>query len=245
MTIYIAICDNNIADRKQLERLLSREKDDRLKKSSDVLYIDSFGSEDALMSTPIKYDIFFVDMTEGSSNGMEIAKKLRSRGVGAPVVLCESTINYRSYVNAPEDIIYIEKPINAGQVSHLTDVALEWAKKKPPLIEVRCQNTTRFIRHDELVMAMPIEKFVTRLALSSGEYVDMADSISSLEKQCRTFGCYIKCRKVLVNITHIRGAEDNSFILSNGDTVTYSVFQRKKIINIMARNMRNLSIHQG
>lgn len=245
MTIYIAICDNNIADRKQLERLLSREKDARLAKNYDVLYIDSYGSEEALMSTPIKYDIFFVDMTEGASNGMEIAKKLRQRGVGAPIVLCESTINYSSYVNAPEDIIYIEKPVNAGQVSHLTDVAFEWSKKKPPLIEVRCQSTTRFIRYDELVMATPVDKFVTRLALSNGEYVDMADSISSLYKQCASFRCFIKCRKNLVNITHIRNAEDNGFILSNGDTVTYSVFQRKKILNIMAQNMKNLSIRQG
>ncbi len=245
MTIYIAICDNNIADRKQLERLLSREKDARLAKNCDVLYIDSFGSEDALMSTPIKYDIFFIDMTEGGANGMEIAKKLRLRGVGAPIVLCQSTINYSSYVNAPEEIIYIEKPINAGQVSHLTDVALEWARKKPPLIEVRCQNTTRFIRHDELVMASPVEKFVTKLALSNGEYIDMADSISSLEKQCSSFGCFIKCRRYLVNIAHIRSAEDNGFILSNGDTVTYSVFQRKMIINTMAQNMKNLKTHQG
>jgi hypothetical protein len=45
MTIYIAVCDNNIADRKQLERLLEREKDKRLMENYDVLYIDSFWSE--------------------------------------------------------------------------------------------------------------------------------------------------------------------------------------------------------
>ncbi len=58
MTIYLAICDNNIADRKQLERLLEREKDRRLRENNDVLYIDSFGSEEALLATPVKYDIF-------------------------------------------------------------------------------------------------------------------------------------------------------------------------------------------
>ncbi len=244
MTIYLAICDNNIADRKQLERLLERQKDARLRENYDVLYIDSFGSEEALMATPVKYDIFFIDVTEGASTGMEIAKKLRNRGIGAPIVLCESTINYSSYVNAPDNIIYIEKPINKGQTSHLVDVALEWAKRKIPLVEARCQNETRFYKHTELIRAIPLERFVTRLCLDNGEYLDISDSISSLEKQCRTYGCFVRCRKDLVNVFHITAATPNGFKLSNGDTVTYSVFQRRNIINTMAGNMRKLNRDQ-
>ncbi len=243
MTIYLAICDNNAADRKQLERLLSREKDKRLADNYDVMYIDSFGSEEALMSTPIKYDIFFVDITEGATNGMEIAKKLRARGITAPIVLCESTINYTSYVNAPDDIIYIEKPIKAGQVSHLTDVALEWARRKTPLIEARCQKETRFIKYDELVRAYPLDSFLTRLCLASDEYIDISDSISSFAKQLRTYGCFVMCKKDLVNIYHIRSSTDKGFRLSNGDIVSYSFGQRRMIIKTMADNMQYLRVH--
>lgn len=238
MTIYLAICDNNIADRKQLERLLEREKDRRLSENYDVLYIDSFGSEDALMTTPVKYDIFFIDITEGADNGMEIAKKLRQRGINAPIVLCESTINYTSYVNAPEEIIFIEKPLSKGQVSHLVDVAMEWSKRKTPLLEIRCQKETRFIRHDELVRAYPLDKFLTRLCLSDGEYIEMTDSVTSLARQCDTFGCFIRCRKDIVNIRHIVSASGNGFRLSNGDTVSYSLLQKDDIIRTMALNMR-------
>ncbi len=243
MTIYLAICDNNIADRKQLERLLSREKDKRLKDNYDVLYIDSFGSEEALMATPIKYDIFFVDVTEGAANGMEIAKKLRQRGIIAPIVLCQSTINYSSYVNAPEEIIYIEKPINAGQISHLTDVALEWAKRKTPLIEARCQKETRFIKHDELVRAIPLDKFLTRLCLSDGDYLDVTDSISSVARQCESYGCFIKCRKDLVNVHHIESVSAGGFRLSNGDIVRYYFTQKNAIIRTMACNLRSSERH--
>ena len=113
MTAYIAICGDNAADRKHLER---REKDSRLATSYDVLYIDSFGSEEALLATPIKYDIFLVDLAEGSDSALNVAIKLRSRGIDAPVALFSSALNYDPYVNAPEDIIYIEKPVNKEQL---------------------------------------------------------------------------------------------------------------------------------
>ncbi len=243
MTVYIAICDNNIADRKQLERLLEREKDKRLSDSLDVLYIDSFGSEEALMATPVKYDIFFIDFTEGADNGMEIAKNLRHKGINAPIVLCESTISYTSYVNAPEDLVFIEKPLNKGQVSHLVDVALDWASRKTPLVEIKCATETRFIRYDELIRAIPVEKFAARLALSDGSFVDMSDSVEELERQCKVYGCFIRCKKDLVNIYHITHTEGSGFRLSNEDLVTYHPWQKKKIISTMADNMRYLKTH--
>ena len=195
------------------------------------------------MATPVKYDIFFMDITEGADNGMEIAKKLRQKGIIAPIVLCESTISYTSYVNAPEDLIYIEKPINKGQVSHLVDVALDWTSRRTPLVEIKCQSETRFIKYDELIRAIPLDKFYARLCLAGGEFLDMTDSVDALERQCSTYGCYIRCKKDLVNIRHIENATANGFRLSNGDIVTYSVRQRKKIIQTMADNLHHLRDH--
>ncbi len=243
MTVYIAICDTNIADRKQLERLLEREKDKRLHEKNDVLYIDSFGSEEALLTTPVKYDMFFIDITEGADNGMETAKRLRNRGITAPIVLCESTISYSSYVNAPEELIFIEKPVNPGQVSHLTDVALDWAGRKTPLVEIRCQKKTHFIRYDELVRAIPTDRFAARICLSNGDFLDMADSVDNLERQCRTYGCFIRCKKDLVNIYHIMHTEGNGFRLTNGDIVSYTLRQRHTILRVMADNLRYLQVH--
>ena len=59
--MHIAICDDNIADRKQTERLLSRESDRRAK-SDSVLYVDSFGKQESVLAAPMIYDMFFIDM---------------------------------------------------------------------------------------------------------------------------------------------------------------------------------------
>ena len=61
--MHLAICDDHIADRKQMERLLGRESDRRLN-TTGVLYVDSFGNRDAILTTPMIYDGLFIDMTE-------------------------------------------------------------------------------------------------------------------------------------------------------------------------------------
>ena len=53
--LHIAICDDNIADRKQLERLLKRESDKRAAVSG-IVYTDSFGNAVARLANPMQYD---------------------------------------------------------------------------------------------------------------------------------------------------------------------------------------------
>ncbi len=243
MTVYLAICDTNIADRKQLERLLTREKDRRLAENGDVLYIESFGSEEALLATPVKYDMFFADLTDENTNGMDTAKKLRLSGITAPVVLCSSSVDYRSYGNTPDNIICIDKPVNAGQISHLVDVATQFSGSKIRPLEVRCQKETYFIKPEELIKAVPIDSFLTRLSLTDGRIIDMSDSIDSFYKQCRLHGCFIRCKKDIVNICHITSAAKNGFTLSNGDSVHYGILQKNEILGIMSQNMRFLQSH--
>ena len=49
--MHVAICDDNVADRKHLERLLSRESDKRAG-TTNILYIDSYGDKDYFLKKP-------------------------------------------------------------------------------------------------------------------------------------------------------------------------------------------------
>ena len=60
--MHLAICDDHMADRKQMERLLGRESDRRLN-TTGVLYVDSFGRKDSILVTPMIYDAIFMDKT--------------------------------------------------------------------------------------------------------------------------------------------------------------------------------------
>ena len=54
--MHIAICDDNIADRKHLERLLSRESDKRMG-TPNLLYVDSYGDREHFLFHPLMYDM--------------------------------------------------------------------------------------------------------------------------------------------------------------------------------------------
>lgn len=233
MTIYLAVCDDNIADRKQLERLLEREKDTRLHRDNDVIYIDSFGNKDALISTPVKYDMFIMDVTSGSENAMDIAKELRAGGIPAPIVLMSSSVDYTSFVNAPKDIVFINKPVSSGQVEHLIDVAKGWAAKKPILMEIRGSHETIFIPHEDLIRAIPRKTHV-EVALTEGRYIEVPGTMNDFLRYASSYNCFLMCKKVLVNMHQIVGCKDNAMVMSNGESFSYSIFQAKRLVAALA-----------
>ena len=67
--MHIAVCDDNIADRKQMERLLGRASDRRLH-TTGVLYIDSYGNVEAALRPPMLYDAFFLAIANSPGKGL-------------------------------------------------------------------------------------------------------------------------------------------------------------------------------
>ena len=115
--MHIAVCDDNVADRKQLERLLGRESDKR-KHDTGVFFTDSFGQSSVLARNPMPYDLFFIDLTEDNPDGLSFALSLCKAGVSAPIVLCSSKTDYRAAAenlpNLPENLLYINRVAKSG-----------------------------------------------------------------------------------------------------------------------------------
>lgn len=229
MTIYVAICDDNIADRKQTERLLNREKDSRLNTNGDVIYIESFGSSDALYKTPVKYDLFIIDVTSQNAHGMDIAKTLRSRGILAPIVLLSSQIDYKSFSNEPERIIHIEKPINKGQISHVIDTAFDWNSKKPKLIEIRGKNDTLFLKHQDIVRFAQKSNYV-EVSISNGTYIEVPDTLKRFSHEISGYNCFIPCKNAIISIHHIVGLDGHAVTLSNNERYELNMCKIRKIL---------------
>lgn len=249
MALYIAICDDHIADRKQLERLLEREKDNCLK-SNLVLYIDSFGSSEALLNARIRYGLLLIDVTNGldapvehTVNGMDIAKQLRSMGMNAPIALCSSSIDYTAYGNPPPNhVIYLTKPVSQGQLSHLIDVAIEQQKSQEPLIEIRGQKDTCNVTQTEIIYA--VENInMTEVVMTNSRNFKMLGKLNTLIRQLSDPSAFAYCGKdCMINFAHVAEMQKNAFVMDNKDVLHFSFIQRhtlkKALIQYQLRRNR-------
>ena len=107
--MHIAICDDNVADRKHLERLLSRESDKRAG-TPNILYVDSYGEKMHFLTNPLKYNLIFMDMSSEPGIVEFIIEQLNAMGYHAPLVLYSDKIDYTKIPNLPDYVVHAKKP---------------------------------------------------------------------------------------------------------------------------------------
>lgn len=187
--MHIAICDDNIADRKQLERLIQRESDKRAQ-TTGILYAASFGNATALFASPLQYDAFYIDMckTEGIT-GINVVEELISQGVHAPIVMCCSDIDYRQ-LSLPENVIFLDKPIRPDKLAESLDHALRIKAQAPFLIELREDYNTFYVTEQDILYGMEEGHYV-RVALTDGRKINAATTAVNLFAQLEKYPSFI------------------------------------------------------
>lgn len=182
--MHLAVCDDNIADRKQMERLLGRESDRRLN-TTGILYVDSFGNKTAILTTPMIYDGIFIDMTAGDSDAVEIANMIRADGNGLPIVFCCSKINYRQSPQLPDNCFFLDKPINPSELTDMCDRLLSIKNSQTPKMEFRNYTETFYLEEKDIMYAYQEDEMAVRIHLTDGSE---KISVSTLFNFCATLG---------------------------------------------------------
>ncbi|HJC58650.1 MAG TPA: response regulator [Candidatus Eisenbergiella intestinipullorum] len=182
--MHLAVCDDNIADRKQMERLLGRESDRRLN-TTGVLYVDSFGNREAILSTPMIYDGLFIDMKEEGNDAVRIANLLRQSGAVLPIVFCCSSIDYRTSPDLPDNCFFLDKPIVPAELSAMCDQLLSIKNSQVKRFEFRSLTETYYLEEKDIMYAWPEDDQTVRIRLVDGtEKI----SVSSLLNFCANLG---------------------------------------------------------
>ncbi len=226
--MHIAICDDNIADRKQLERLLARESDRRIKTSGN-LYLDSFGSISALMHAPMLYDLFFIDYHSESHNGADIAALLRQTGVSAPIVLCSGTTDYTIFSDLPDHILHITKPIQVKELSDIVSMGVEIHTNSKPPIAIQGEKETFYLPEENLIFAKE-RNHMLYVYVKSGETHTTLGKLSDLSATLENNPRFICLNKTyLINLLHITAIHPGSLTLSNQKKIKFPFWQTKKL----------------
>ncbi|MBO6111754.1 MAG: hypothetical protein J6P45_01735 [Lachnospiraceae bacterium] len=227
MSLFIAILDDEPADRKQSERLLSRERDVRIK-NNEVIYFDTYGSKDALLPYCSKYDLFLIDISHSTQDGMMAAVDLTEHGAKGRMVLASSRIDYKAKYGAHEDFIFIEKPLYQKHFSELIDIAYKHKEKQAPRIELRGEKDTIYVEPDEIIY-LRAQKYYTIVALTGDRTFHLSESLQQI-------GHFLDRRmfldldaKTTINLKHVISRNGNSFKMSDNAVLKFNIFNKSRI----------------
>jgi DNA-binding LytR/AlgR family response regulator len=231
--MHIAVCDDNIADRKQTERLLGRQSDRFFKEDGERLYIDSYGNVEAFMRYPQMYDGLFIDMINEAPTGFEIVKMLLDAGVVRPIILCVSKIDYRKeYEESGQSIpnlFFIDKPIKVAELTAMMDKVREIKGDPVPTMELRGKDGTVYAKEDDIV-SVKKKGSELHIKLQDGQTIILIDTIYNFYDQCAVFpqicplsdGC-------LVNVNHVTKTSFGKATTDDGENHTISFAYRNAI----------------
>lgn len=224
LAMHIAVCDDNVGDRKQLERLLKRESDKRAH-DTGVFYVDSYGNADAVMKSPMLYDVFFIDMTDSDINGTQLATLLLNAGVTVPIIFCISCINYRQVFHCdPEKnqnhIFYLEKPLKKAELSDTLDKCILLKSQNVSAIELRGEHMTRYVFEDDIVYSQAVGNYIHIHLLDNTE-IEILSTVDNFYSQLSAYTHYAAIsRKAMVNTVHIRKLTPFKITLFDGTVLS-------------------------
>ena len=203
--MHVALCDDNTADRKQSERLLQRESLARIP-STGPLYVDSYGSAASLLTKPMQYDIFFLDICRSAENAVIVASKLVALGVKAPIVLICSDLDYRKMDTkfAHEgQILFLDKPLRQSDISDTISHALELLENAEHTIELRSQGQTLYVVEADIMHAVQKGRN-TLVTLADRSQILIPTSAENFYGQIKQYPCFLcPSEKTVVNARHI------------------------------------------
>lgn len=213
--MHIAICDDNVADRHQMERLMKRESDKRAT-STGILYIDSFGNGNALLTNPMRYDAYYIDVCKSEDiTGIDVVTKLLQAGTQAPVILCCSELNYRQY-SFPDNVRFLDKPIKPEELSDTLDHALDIKSKAIPQIELREDKETYYLTEPEILYAIEDGLYLI-VTLTDGRRIRVMDDIPNFFDQLENFPTFLApSAKAIINGRYIVKLEHRKAVMTDG-----------------------------
>ena len=202
--MHIAVLDDDVASRKQMERLLERASDANKKNGLEGYYIDSYGAFDSLHSKAAMYDAIYIDIVDSGMKGHEIAKSILNSGIQGKIILCISSLNYREIISSEdaEQFLFIDKPVNTEELNNTLSICEENRKNREPQIEIRTKDETLYVKYNEFLYAKALVAGKTTIVLKGRKDTIYYKDISMVRKAITEYPFMIAVNKDTVISTY-------------------------------------------
>jgi len=219
--MHIAVLDDDVASRKQMERLLERASDENKKNGREGYYIDSYGSFEPLISKLSMYDAIFIDMVNSEKKGHELAVHFYDNGIAGKIILCTSTIDYHDklFPDYVEQFEFINKPIKTEELKTILIECEQLKANKVPKLEIRTEEETLYVNYEEFIFAKALVPGKTSIVLKGGKELLCYYDISLVKSSMSPYPFIVVVNPdTVVSSYHIKNVKKYSVEMDEGST---------------------------
>lgn len=231
--INIAICDDEQVILNSIEKLVT----DFFHSQNIEIKIFLFSSGEELLGIGKDIDILFLDIQMKHLNGIETAKKIRSKGYKGFLIFITvlKEMVFQSFEVQPFD--YLLKPIKYDNFQKTMErllLSMKSADKENLLIQRGSESS--IVSFGEIVFCEIIDRKVY-LHLKSAEVIDYYDRIDNLEKKLdnRFFRCH---RSYLINLQYLISYKNGFAHMVENHQIPVSRLRSKEFSNVILQYMK-------
>lgn len=231
--LHIAICDD---EQYMLDKISTMAADFFRGKNMEIT-IAQFSNGEELLKYNRTIDILFLDIQMNGMDGMETARKLRSRkfkGFLIFITVLKEMVFQAFTVQAYD---YLVKPIEEKHFEKTMErllASMQNASEASLLVQKGYESS--IISFEDIVFCEIIDRKVY-LHLASSEVVDFYERIENLETKLddRFFRCH---RSFLINLKYLKSYKNGTAYLEGGKEIPVSRLRSKRFSDVILQYMK-------
>lgn len=226
--MHVAICDDNVADRRHLERLLSRESDKRAG-TPNILYVDSYGDKEHFLDNPLKYNLIFMDMCSEHGIVEEILQRLEEIGYHAPLILYSSKFDYTAIPNLPAYVVHASKPYVPDPLTDFLRLGDANVRGNVVTVQVHQGSILLHVPKNDIMYAVPCEADYS-FYLTDGSHMNIDEDITVLRQLFEQFEEFRLIHKdCFVNFKYVSAVMPLTLVMQDYREFRISPFQYREL----------------
>lgn len=188
--------------------------------------IKEFKSGNDLLDSNTSYDILFLDIELGDSNGIDIAKKIQKKNRNTVILIVTS---YHQYLDDAMDINvtrYIDKPINQNRIYSALDKALSVINESVITFQMKDNQIAR-LKLSEIIYAEA--KFKGVFIYTQNQSYKIKETMKELRSMLSASCFAIPHNSYIVNLNYVRDYKREEIALTEPySNIKISVATRKQ-----------------
>ena len=218
----IAICDDEPLELENLQRLVENYGIQR----QLLLHIQCFSRGNDLLSSMAhahRYEIVFLDVFMGDSNGVQIARKIREYDDKCSIIFATNSRSHAIEGFRVRALQYLLKPLDGESLAQALDQAVEvQSAKEPKVVHIKSRQGDYRIHLEDILYAESTARVIT-IYLQSIEKITFYERLDKFEVHCNDTR-FLRCHKsFLVNMDHVHLITGNHIVLDTGQEIAMSI----------------------